>query len=245
LTLEGIIGAAVGIADAEGLGGVSMASVAKALGFTTMSLYRYVTSKDELLVLMMDGAMGAPPAIADLGVDWRANLADWARALVARMLSHAWTMQIPVAGPVMTPNQLAWLEAGLHALEAVPLTEEEKANLVLLLSGFCRNEAVLRQDLAINEQRLRETTGEERPRYGEMMASLIDPEELPHLMRVIEAGVFDDDSGYGDEELEFGLDRLLDGFAVLIEARSDPSSPPLLPPPRTSKRRPAPKRTKA
>ena len=58
--MDGIVGAAVRIADAEGLEAVSMARVAKELGFTTMSLYRYVTSKDELLQLMWNAsAQGA------------------------------------------------------------------------------------------------------------------------------------------------------------------------------------------
>ncbi|MFN2579233.1 MAG: TetR/AcrR family transcriptional regulator, partial [Pyrinomonadaceae bacterium] len=46
-----------------------MARVAKALGFTTMSLYRHVRSKEELLVLMMDRVMVMPAAAHY--VDWR------------------------------------------------------------------------------------------------------------------------------------------------------------------------------
>ena len=220
LTVGGIVEAAVAIADADGIGGVSMASVAQALGFTTMSLYRYVTSKDELLVLMLDGAMGPPPEVPGFGHDWRADLAAWARAESDQMLAHPWVLHVPIAGPVMTPNQLGWLELGLRALARTPLSEDEKANLVLLLSGFVRNEAVLRQELAASEQRIRETTGVERPKYGAMMATLVDGEQLPHLMKVIEAGVFDDEGGYGDAEFEFGLERMLDGFGVLIDRRS-------------------------
>ncbi len=48
--------AAVDLADAEGLPAVSMARVAEALGYSPMALYRYVESKDELLVLMADAA---------------------------------------------------------------------------------------------------------------------------------------------------------------------------------------------
>ena len=46
--------AAIRLADADGLESVSMARVAEELGFTTMSLYRYVTSKDELLQLHVE-----------------------------------------------------------------------------------------------------------------------------------------------------------------------------------------------
>ena len=60
LSIDAIVAAAVRLADAEGLEAVSMARVAKELGFTTMSLYRYVTNKDELLQLMWNAsAQGA------------------------------------------------------------------------------------------------------------------------------------------------------------------------------------------
>src|SRR6476646_2326766 len=52
--------AAVAISDAEGLDAISMKSVAAAVGFTTMSLYRYVDSKDELSAVMVDVAYCAP-----------------------------------------------------------------------------------------------------------------------------------------------------------------------------------------
>ena len=66
LTVEAIVDAAIELADSGGLEAVSMASVAKRLGFTTMSLYRYVTSKDELLQLMWNGsAQGAETVVLD------------------------------------------------------------------------------------------------------------------------------------------------------------------------------------
>src|SRR4051812_48243962 len=76
LNVEKVVAAAVELADAEGLDAVSMARVAKALGFTTMSLYRHVRSKEELLVLMMAEVMVMPPMQPFDG--WRAGLAGWA-----------------------------------------------------------------------------------------------------------------------------------------------------------------------
>ena len=54
LTLDRIVTAAVAVADAEGLGALSMRRVATDLGVGTMSLYRYVPGKAELLDLMLD-----------------------------------------------------------------------------------------------------------------------------------------------------------------------------------------------
>ena len=66
LSIDAIVAAAVRLADAEGLEAVSMARVAKELGFTTMSLYRYVTNKDELLQLMWNAsAQGAEDLVLE------------------------------------------------------------------------------------------------------------------------------------------------------------------------------------
>ena len=62
MSVERIVEAAVEIADAEGLGAVSMAAVAARLGYTPMSLYRYVSAKDDLVLLMQEEATGLPPA---------------------------------------------------------------------------------------------------------------------------------------------------------------------------------------
>ena len=73
------IGAAAGaIADADGLDAVSMKSVAAAVGFTTMSLYRYVDSKDELYAVMIDVAYGPPDLRYERGEGWRERMARWA-----------------------------------------------------------------------------------------------------------------------------------------------------------------------
>src|SRR6202012_203739 len=71
LSLERIVDAGVRVADAEGLARGSMARVAQELGASTMSLYRYVAAKDELLGLMVDAAWGEPPP-AEAGDDRRA-----------------------------------------------------------------------------------------------------------------------------------------------------------------------------
>src|SRR5688500_2426129 len=73
LTLERIVTAAITIADAEGLAGLSMRRVAAELGVGTMSLYRYVPGKGELLDLMIDRINEAPRGDAgELG--WRGVL---------------------------------------------------------------------------------------------------------------------------------------------------------------------------
>jgi AcrR family transcriptional regulator len=84
LSLERITDTAIEIGDAEGLAAVSMQRVAADLGFTKMSLYRYLPGKAELVALMVERAIGEPPTLdAD---DWRAGLKEWSHSLLAGYL---------------------------------------------------------------------------------------------------------------------------------------------------------------
>src|SRR3954451_23548437 len=82
MSVESIVEAAVELADAEGLGAVSMAAVAARLGYTPMSLYRYVTAKDDLILLMQEEATGLPPQQVGEAEGWRAQLVALYRAMV-------------------------------------------------------------------------------------------------------------------------------------------------------------------
>ncbi|HTB55244.1 MAG TPA: helix-turn-helix domain-containing protein, partial [Trebonia sp.] len=95
LSTDAIVAAAVGIADAEGLEAVSMARVAKKLGFTTMSLYRHVSGKDELLQMMWDASAQGAEGLVLEGDGWRAKLRMWAIMQRDVLDRHPWITQMP------------------------------------------------------------------------------------------------------------------------------------------------------
>ena len=140
---ERIVDAAIEIADADGLAAVSMSSVAGRLGFTTMSLYRYVSAKDDLLVLMTEEGVGPPPVTTPIDDDWRTGLQRWLAALSDAYAAHPWLLDIPIIGIPVTPNNLAWLDWGLRILRSPPLTPDEALSIVLMLSGMGRWEATI------------------------------------------------------------------------------------------------------
>jgi AcrR family transcriptional regulator len=213
LTLERIVQAAIQVARTEGLGALSMARVAKQLGSSTMSLYRYVAAKDELLVLMVDAALGAPPPAAE-DEDWRAGLSRWAWGYHDRARHDPWALRVPISGPPMTPNGVAWLNDGLWSLRDTGLSESEKASVVLLLSGYVRSEANLVVELTAGEF----ISDAAMSGYAQLLRRLTGPAEYPGLHRVLDAGVFDR-ADPPDEEFSFGLERILDGVAALIDRR--------------------------
>jgi AcrR family transcriptional regulator len=219
LSLERIVSAAARIAAADGLAAVSMSRVAADLGVSTMSLYRYVAAKDELLALMADLPFEEPPAPLGPAESWREGLSRWARTELGMYRRNPWVLRIPISGPPVTPNAIVWLERALGCLRDTGLRENEKLSVVLLLTGYVRNQAMLEADIAA-AQAAGAAAGEAEmmPSYGRLLATLTDPERFPALHAVIDAGVFDEPDE-GDYEFEFGLERVLDGIQVLIEQR--------------------------
>jgi AcrR family transcriptional regulator len=219
LSLERIVAAAVRVAAADGLQAVSMGRVAADLGVSTMSLYRYVAAKDELLALMADLTFEAPPAPRSPEESWRDGLSRWAWTELAVYRRNPWVLRIPISGPPVTPNAMAWLERGLDCLRDTGLREGEKLSVMLLVTGFVRSQATLQADIAAAQ-----AAGAAPPdpelmgAYGRLLARLTDPERFPALHAVLAAGVFDEPDE-PDYEFNFGLERVLDGIETLIENR--------------------------
>jgi AcrR family transcriptional regulator len=219
LSLERIVAAAVRVAATDGLQAVSMSRVAADLGVSTMSLYRYVGAKDELLALMADLTFEAPPAPRGPEESWRDGLARWAWTELATYRRNPWVLRIPISGPPVTPNAIAWLERGLGCLRDTGLGEDEKLSVILLLTGYVRNQGTLQADIAAAQ-----AAGATPPdpemmgSYGRLLARLTDPERFPALHAVIAAGVFDEPDE-ADYDFRFGLERVLDGIETLIEKR--------------------------
>jgi AcrR family transcriptional regulator len=217
LSLPRIVDAAVRVADAEGLEAVSMGRVAAELGAAPMSLYRHLSGKEELLTLMVDAAWGDPPQAQ--GEGWRAGLSRWAWAMRAGARRHPWVVRIPLNGLPIMPHEVAWFERALAWLGPTGLAEAQKASVILLLSGYVRSQATIDADIEAVIRASGKSPSEWMASYPRMLAHLTDPQRFPALTSFLAAGVFDaaDDP---DDEFTFGLDRILDGIEVLVQALS-------------------------
>src|SRR6201995_2933976 len=148
LSLARIVDAGVRVADSEGLDAVSMGRVAALLDTAPMSLYRHVSSKDELVRLMVDAAWGDSPGPLLPGEDWRAGLSRWAWGFRASLQRPPWAARLPISGLPIMPREIAWFEDALSCLAGTGLTEARKASVILLLSGYVRNLAATEADIA-------------------------------------------------------------------------------------------------
>lgn len=223
LSLERVVDAAIAVARTEGLAAVSMARVAATLGVSTMGLYRYVAGKNELLTLMVDRAWGGPPGLPRPDEGWRAGLARWAWALHGAGVRDPWVVAIPISSAPVTPNQVAWMDACFAALDGTGLTPAECASVLLLVSGYVRNQVTLVSNLLTAVSSDPDAALLMRD-YGRVLARVADPGRFPALAAAVAAGAFDDD-GEADEEglgqeFAFGLERILDGVEALIRSRA-------------------------
>ncbi len=216
LSLERIAAAAIRLADAEGLGAVSMSRVAGELGFTTMSLYRYVSGKDDLIVLMLDVAIGRPDFPANAPQGWRVLLERWSLEYLNALRRHPWMTRVSISGPPITPNNVAWMEYALSAMSATTLTAQEKLSVLLLLTNYVRGIGQLLVDIAGAERAIPPGQTAAMSQYGQILSQLIDADRFPALCGILASGALDDDDDDPDAEFHFGLRRVLDGIAVLI-----------------------------
>jgi AcrR family transcriptional regulator len=237
LSADAIVGAAVRLADAEGLEAVSMARVAHELGFTTMSLYRHVASKEELLQLMWNAsALGAENLVLK-GDGWRPMLRMWVTVQREMMDRHPWVTQMPMAAPPVAPNSLIFVERGLETLDGTGIADGDKLRILGLLSSYTLSEARMAHDAARAARTAAASGGSEGTAplwtFDALLRELVDEKTYPRLHRIAwspspspspssggEASEASEPSDLSErEEFLFGVDRILDGVQALIDAR--------------------------
>jgi AcrR family transcriptional regulator len=208
-----IVRASIELADAGGIDALSMPNIAQRLDFTPNALYRYVRSKDELLVLVADAAWRELPSAVLAAPTWRDAATAWVHGILARYHEHPWLLDVPIRGAPLTPGPLGWLEALLAALAGTGLGRQDQMGCAMLLDGYARGTAVLARNLRGNAGR---PGGQPEPAVGAFLAPLLSA-RFPILAGMLAAG------GYGDDELsaddvDFGLTRILDGIGMLIRS---------------------------
>jgi AcrR family transcriptional regulator len=218
LSADAIVAAAVRIADAEGLEAVSMARVAHELGFTTMSLYRHVTSKEELLQLMWNAsALGAEDLVID-GDGWRSRLRAWAIIQRDMIDRHPWITQMPMAAPPVAPNSLHFVERGLETLDGTGLADADKLRILGMIASYTLSEARMAADAARAAAQAAAAGGPSGPpvSFEALLRELVDEKTYPRLHRIAWADT-DLSTASEREEFLFGVDRILDGVQSLME----------------------------
>jgi AcrR family transcriptional regulator len=213
LTRERVLRAAVALADAGGVGTLSMRRLARELGVVPMALYKHVANKDEMLDGMVDVIVGeiGPP---DMEAGWKVAMRQ--RILSARraLLRHPWASRVIETRTTPTPALMAYMDQMIGLFRAggftIDLTHHAMHAMGSRLLGFSQE---LFDDSgdggqAIDPDALRQLTAA-YPSIAELALS------VTHDDASVVGGGCDDQF-----EFEFALDLMLDGIERLLEAQS-------------------------
>lgn len=204
LSRERVLGAAIGLADSEGIDGLTIRRLASELGVGTMSVYYYVANKDEILdgmVEMVVEEMELPPANGA----WKPAIRSAALSAHEVLSRHPWSAGLLLSGNRVSHARLRHMDAILGCLRAGGFTAEETDRAYHALDshimGFTLWLVGISAGLA---------------RFGPPASFLerFDTRALPHLAEHVEQHLRErspDEPG----EFEFGLDLILDGLERL------------------------------
>lgn len=230
LSVGRIVGAAIAIADAEGLEAVSMRRIAAELGSGTMSLYRHVADKDTLHALMADRVIGeepppfplpseggpgaaSPAAAAPGAVPWREGLRAMAVSTRRTLLAHPWAGPLLASRPGLGPAAMRRRERMLGLVDGLGLSIDEMAGLVRVVTAYVRGVVVT--ELAEAAVARRSGAGEEewRRAVGPRARRLVAEGRLPLTARLLAEAA---DAPDPDRLFLTGLETVLDGVGARI-----------------------------
>ncbi|MDL4819315.1 TetR/AcrR family transcriptional regulator [Actinomadura opuntiae] len=208
-SVEQVVEAAIDLADADGFAALSMPKLAKKLGLTANAIYRYVRSRDELLVLVAETGWGPAPDLVSGADRWRTAATTWTQAMIDRCGVHPWLVDLPVRGAPMTPNLLRWTEVILETLTGAGLSPKEAIQCALLLDVYARRIAGIRRDLRQSSAGSVKSTA-----VQDFLLPLLREHGYPIVAALMLGGDYSDD--IDDSDVTFGLTRILDGIDGLL-----------------------------
>lgn len=211
LSREELGRAGLQIVDREGLEALSMRRLADALGVGKMTLYGHVRSKEELIDAIIDVAAAA----ADAGSagrrgrrgSWRDQLFQLMREAHRNLEAHPALVSIRLTRPIVRPDSLRFGEAGMRILASAGFDAEESARAFRLLFTYVFGYAGLSPASGAEEAR----------RQAAVAIAGLPPDQYPHLTAA--AGPFSAAMA-GEEQFEYGLERILDGLEARLAAQA-------------------------
>ncbi|WP_104165159.1 TetR/AcrR family transcriptional regulator [Arthrobacter sp. SX1312] len=223
LSRNAVLGAAVALADEQGVGGLSMRTLAEDLGVVPMALYKHVSSKEDLLDGMVDMIVAEidPPLE---GQAWKTTVRS--RILSARTVlqRHRWARQVLETRTTRTPAVLAYTDSFIGMFLdrgfSVDLTHHVMHALGSRMWGFTQElfdaPGPAAGPSVAEDARVDTASGSAQPDAAQL-AELA--RRFPNVLRIAMASAHDDGvvgRGCDDQyEFEFALDLLLDGIEGL------------------------------
>ena len=217
VSVDEVVRAAIAVADEDGLPAFSMRKVADRLGLKLMSIYTYVPGRSELIGLMVDEVMGEQPLPAHEGT-MRERITAMTRYMWDEYHRHPWLLQVDNSRPWIGPNGSDRWEWQLAAIEGAGFTDLEMDQVVTLLSVFTAGAA----RSSIDARQAVERSGMSDLEWWEINAPVLErvmPGDAYPISGRVGTVAGQEYNAVGDPErsFRFGLDRILDGLADLLD----------------------------
>ena len=201
LTKERILGAAVDLADREGLGALTMRRLGAELGVEAMSLYKDVANKEEILdgvVELIVGQIEIPVS----GERWQEAMRRRAESAREVLCRHSWAIGLLEGRGSMGPATMRYTEAVLGNLRSAGFSLDDAAHAFWLLDSYVYGHVIQETSLAPMAPVDESTPGADAPGDTATMA------DFPNLAALVERARR---SGYSvDREFAHGLDLILE-----------------------------------
>jgi AcrR family transcriptional regulator len=207
LSRDRVLEAAVAVADAGGVGALTIRSLADKLGVKPMSVYHYVANKDEILDAIVD-LVFAEIELPTAGGDWRAEMRRRANSARSVLRRHPWAIALLQARASPGPATLRHHDAFIGTLRAAGFSIDLTAHAFALIDSYVFGFALSEATLPIHgPESVAEVAGAMMRPYA--------PDAYPHLAEFTTAHVLRPGYDFG-AEFGFGLDLILDGLARSI-----------------------------
>jgi AcrR family transcriptional regulator len=203
LSRERVIVEAVALADENGIGTLTMRSLADRLHVEPMSLYHHVANKDEILDGMVD-VVFRDVELPSTQAEWKTAMRDRAASARDALRRHPWAIGRMESRLTPGPATLRHHDAVIGCLRSAGFTIELAAHAYSAIDSYLYG-------FAMQELNLPFTTPEETAAMAATFLDHFPAEEYPHLAELTTEHVLQPGYDYGDE-FDFGLDLILDGL---------------------------------
>jgi AcrR family transcriptional regulator len=203
LTRERALSTALAVADAEGIGALTMRRLARELGVEAMSLYHHVANKDDILDGMIDMVFGEIELPApDAG--WKAAMLGRALSARAALTRHPWSISLMESRSAPGPATLRHHDAVLGCCRRAGFSVAMAAHAFSLIDSYIYGFVLQEVNLPFDE-------GDDLEAVVESMLLPFSAEDYPHLVELTTQHILRPGYSYGDE-FEYGMSLLLDSL---------------------------------
>ena len=205
LTRDRVMGAAIALADEEGIEALSMRKLGQALRVEAMSLYNHVKNKDDILYGIVDMVLSEfelPPP----GTDWKAAIRRTAITAHEVLVQHPWAASLMLSPARMSSARLRYMEGILGSLREGGFSAEMTHHAYHALDSHISGFTLWQVHFQFNPK--------EADDIAATFLGKLGPDTYPYLLE--HAGEHMKERGPEDEgEFAFGLDLILDGLERL------------------------------